>query len=72
MIEKKIVQVEVLTCDWCGSTEGVRSYTMNSSNFDGHRHEYVDSHIELCPQCQARAFEELKAFVKALHLKPKQ
>ena len=34
MIEKKIVQVEVLTCDWCGSTEGVRAFADLERIFD--------------------------------------
>lgn len=60
-MKREIVQT-VLVCDWCGSEENVRSYTF--------RHEYMDEDerpskedvsLELCADCQHRAYESLKS-----------
>lgn len=52
-----------LVCDWCDSKVSVRSYKMETKQFDGYdRNEYVTDHIELCASCQVKAFDMLKDF----------
>lgn len=61
-----IEEKKTFICDWCGSKDKVRSYTMHTCQFDGYdRNEYFDSSIELCESCQIKALEVLNG------LKPK-
>ncbi len=58
-MKKEIVQT-VIFCDWCGSQENVRSYTFRRRYYDGHRNDEEDASIELCAECQRKAYENLQ------------
>lgn len=55
---------DILICDWCGSKDDVRSYVMQTKNYDGHRNEYSDQSIELCKKCQIQALKLLISYGK--------
>lgn len=59
----QIEEKKILSCDWCGSKDKVRSYVMQTKQWDGYdRNEYFDSHIELCKACQIKALALLKKY----------
>lgn len=60
--------IEYVICDICGCKSEkkgmIRRYIFEERQWDGHRNNYVEKEIDLCPECGSKIYPFFKNWIQ--------